>query len=230
MNSPEILIRLAPQVEVGLAYRDRLLNDQRMRNVWRQVGLQARKQIASDRTDFSGRLETVPSQFKIATWWRDDSPVPLDPIDRALGAVFLAAVTEFAGSNPAPHLEKIEKEVGKWRFGAALCGEARQTSHRGEFDHDLFEALERVGAYFAERANLIDRAKTGDGVIARSRETSGRGDDARRGQVQRIARTMVSLFGSPLAGTLAKLINVARSLPKDAQVTAKDVENWCSKD
>jgi hypothetical protein len=230
-GTPQVLILLAPQVEVGLECRDRLLNDERMRSVWRQVALQARKQIADPKTDFRGRLETVPSILKIATWWRDEGEPPRDPVELALGAVFLSAVTEFATfvpNKPVPRTQEIEAEAARWRLGAALCEEARSSSpgHRGMFDRELAQALERVQVYFVEWANFIDQAKTGPGVIGRSRKESGEGDDARRGQAQRIGQTMISLFKTPLAGTLATLINVARALPDHEQVTVKDVKNW----
>ena len=52
------------------------------------------------------------------------------------------------------------------------------------------------------------------------------GHDIRRVQVLRLARTTAHLFGAPLAGTLATLINIARDLPELEVVTRQDVGRW----
>lgn len=214
---------------------ERLLSEHR---AWAQVRRQAKMRIAKNRADFESRIRALAPSLKIEAWLPERTraaPNFLDEIqleelveelaDRAVAAVFLAITVEFMMRNPILRAGEIRAEAARWRFGAMLCAEAGETPHRGKLDPDLAAALELVGVCFNEWADFVSRPR--GGVISRSRASSGLGDDARRVQAQRIARTMVAIFGSPLAGTLAALLNAARALPKQERVTARDVETWC---
>lgn len=218
---------------------ERLLSED---GAWAQLRRQAKMRIAKNRADFESRLRALEPILKIEAWLPERTraafnflnEIQLEELveelveelaDRAVGAVFLAITVEFMVGNSIPWAHEIRKEATRWRFGAMLCAEARETPHRGKLDPDLAAALKLVGVYFDKWADFVSRPS--GGVISRSRTSSGLGDDARRVQAQRIARTMVAIFGSPLAGTLAALLNAARALPEKERVTARDVETWC---
>jgi hypothetical protein len=233
---PAILVDLADKIPGGRVFADRMLTDPRAESVWYEVRRRSGMGIdAHGIVEFRRRVFAVDPMARVETWWPDcprtfpeDDPASDKTFlaDRACAALFLACAVELAVSNKPVPISRIEQEAARWRAGAALCSEALVVPMGFVVSEQDGEALARAASIFTRHAKFLESAKAGDKVVSRSRTRAGAGDDARRMQVRSLARTTVKLFGSPLVGTLATLINVARDLPEEERVTRKDAEIW----
>jgi hypothetical protein len=228
-QSDVLLAELAAQLPGGGGvFAGRLLP---ARHVWAQLRRQARMRVTKNgAADFESRVRALDHLLKIETWLPEKDLDPVDIVDAAAAAVFLAVVLELMVGNPAVRAATVKDEVARWRYGAMLCASAQESPHRGKTDPELYAALELVEKYFDEEADLVDKSRRG--VIGRSRPSSGLEDAPlraqRRVQVLRVAPTMVAIYGSALSGTLASLINIARDLSEAEKIAPKDVEDWLS--
>jgi hypothetical protein len=214
--SDALLVELAAHLPGGGGTAaERLLS---AKQAWTQVRRRAEMRIAMNSADFENRLGGLNSQLKIGTWLPEKAA---SLADQAAAAVFLSMAIDGIQNNQPVYADALVNEAAFWRTGAALCREARHTHPDANpaWNQELSKALEVVEVYFDNHADIIKNPALP--IVTRERT-----NDKARACTQRIAPVINSIFGSPLLGTVATLVNASLNLSGDKQVLDQDIKNW----
>lgn len=199
---------------MGLAYEGtvahRLLTDPRMKSVWREL---KNHEITPD------ALASLEQRERMSNWDISDLKDSLQ--DQAYAAFYARVAIEFCSPRIVASRVDVKKSAKPWHDAAVLCWHVMRYEFRPKIDAEFAQALAIVGEYLERQGQLLENKRSPYIVERRSRL---RGDDNNRVNTRLIGEATYSIFGSVLYGTVAKIASVALQ----ANISEKDVQNWCS--
>jgi hypothetical protein len=219
---PVAVRKVAPNLDGSAPLKRRLLCDDRMKGVWREL----RKRAPCDRDEVGRRLKPHEQiLMKYLGLLNED----VSPADQACAA-FIISVTRTIW-NPSGTLvwtKAVAKEdAARWEDAATLC---RWIASEPMFPQQHVAAKQMADFLQThadslkdpERACLANLDPQQIEPFRLDRSSRLRGDDKIRGYTRAIAADAHRIFGSYLYGTVATVVSVALQ----TEVTRKDVGNW----
>lgn len=204
--TPAAVVEMARVLPIGRDVAERLLSDDRMVGVWRELGRREPLPLA------------VNDRYLLNHWDIDDRHV--SPQDRACAALFAFVVIEFAQKRTIITSAHAQASVAMWGDVVKCCRSVPE--HDTANNADLARSLAVVAKYFEDRASVFDPKSP----YFLSRSARERSDDETRARVRALGRMMHKIYGSFLYGTLATMATVALGL--EDEIARKSAENWCS--
>jgi len=213
---PESVRNMARAIEIGKRFGRRLLTDNRMKAVWRELQAQG-KNLDKDKFARDRSLEHM-EKWGLST-------LGVSVADQACAAFYGYAVIELGVPKIAMTQSALSKIIEPWRSAAKLCRWLAADSPTGRPNEDIEKALLTSAAYLDEGADFIENAnRSKPYFLPRSTGKRGVGDDLTRGYVRALALGTRAIFGKFLYGTLATTASVALN----KSIDRKTVEDWCS--
>lgn len=191
---PQSVVRLSKAAPLRNEIRQRLLNDERMKDVW---GFLKRAEVI----DAEQRLRTFRPAYDLRSWGINDDDVTIN--DQLCGAFFLFLLHSFSYNQFTSTRSVMDKHAARWVEAAAVCEESYNNSMLGPIDDQLRQALPKIAEHFKMIGSLIKNEGN-----PRILKISGKGDTV-RSHVRAGAQVTEALFGSYLYGILAKVTATA---------------------
>lgn len=183
----------------------RLATDPRMEEVWRELQRRRRGQDGA-------YMHAVPE------WLPAVAPLPEARQATAMNYLFVAAVAHFAGSLPAISKRELEKQRRALReLSASVRDNLGRLRTLGRFENAEAALIAAIGALDrqAEPVGPYPQYRYRQAVIDRHR---GDRDPKLPSYVVELAGETLSLFASPLYGTVAIIASVAFAQPVTAEM------------
>lgn len=223
--SPDLVKVIAPHVLGEKAVKDRLLTDQRMVAVWRELRRIKVRPAAISRLKPYQRLRT---------WEISDAGVSLN--EQACAALFAFSAFNFSNSPRTIGTRSQAEALAALDFDAAevcrrlaceappLSPERRALEVAAEFikNHTRWKLEHLLSSPYT----IGDRSSRPDNNDSKGQKLGPGARVEARGRVRALAAETHAIFGQYLYGTVATVATVALQI--DPTISKQDVRNWCS--
>ena len=207
---PQSVVLLSDRTPMQNEIRLRLLNDQRMKDVWLYL-----KRKAVDQPEL--RQGSFRPRYDLKTWGCETSNISIN--DQLCGTFFMFTLHSLSINDFTSTRAEMDEHAKRWADAALICREATAQSMLRPIDKDLSEALPRIADHFDVIAELI-RGKNNPRILKNKSQ-----NDKVKSHVRTIAQGTKAIFGDYCYGILAKVASVALDI--EPMLKEGTVEKWC---